>query len=336
MSRVPAWLAPSARLLAFVVAAACAAKAWSLLDENGANFDAAMGWDAAALLLLVAIALPAVRIDGARLRGAGGWAAGHRVELALLGLVLAAGVFMRLYGFGTLPPTHGTGLEENQTGGLAWRILNDGKRPLEFAFTNYTAALGFSVFGYTPDGMRLPFLILGVASLLPFYVLLRLLVSTPAALFATALLAVCRWQALSVRFADELFFGASLTIFAALLLVVVLKTRSRLAVLGLALLTGALNYEYVSYRHVPFLIAAALLTALAIAVRRRAVESGDIWASITQTARAYATSIAIFVLGVFIVVTPLAVAQLNGGDVYTEAFQRHAEAEPDRAVFGLL
>jgi hypothetical protein len=52
------------------------------------------------------------------------------------------------------------------------------------------------------------------------------------------------------------------------------------------------------------------------------------WASLTQTAREYATPAAIFILGVFIVVTPLAVVQLNGGNVYLEAFQRHVEAEP--------
>jgi hypothetical protein len=227
--------------------------AWRWATRVDSENRAAVVWDGAALALLVLAALRWEALQVPRVDAAGAWLRRNRVELAMLAVVLAGGIFMRLYGLGLFPPSEGTGFEEPQTGGNAFRILNDGERPIEFAFTNYAAALGFSLFGYDIPALRLPFFIAGILSLVPFYVLVRLLVGAPAALFSTALFAACRWHAVSVRFADEIFFGLSIAILAVLLLVVVLKSANALAAIPLGLAAGALNYEYTSYRHLPFL-----------------------------------------------------------------------------------
>jgi hypothetical protein len=305
LSRIPS-PATTLRLLALVSAAACAYRALDILRAEPARFDTAMAWDCAALVLAASVLLigaPRTRSnDRARTTGIDG-----RIAVGVVLAILGAAVFMRLYGFGTVPATHGTGFEENQAGGVAYRILEDEARPIEFAFTNYTAAAGFALFGYDTLAMRLPFLVAGIASVAALFLLLRQLVSLPAALFVAALFAACRWQAFTVRFADELFFGANLAIAAALLLVVVLRSGNRYAVIGLALATGALSYEYVSYRLVPYLIVGALLVAAVLKLRQLALAYG--WAAaMRRLAGEHALPAVVFTLVMFVVMTPLLAA----------------------------
>jgi hypothetical protein len=323
------------RAALLLAAAALALHAFDLLRVRQDNFDKAVVWDGAALALLVLAPLRWEAPQVPRVDAAGAWLRRNRVELAMLAVVLAGGIFMRLYGLGSFPPSEGTGFEEPQTGGNAFRILNDGERPIEFAFTNYAAALGFSIFGYDISALRLPFLIAGILSLIPFYLLVRLLVGAPAALFSTVLFAACRWHAVSVRFADEIFFGLSIAILAALLLVVVLKHASALAAIPLGLAAGALNYEYTSYRHLPFLIAGAIVVALAALAWGR-LQGRERVMPLSAGGRDFILASAVFAIAAFIVVAPLLATTLRGDRVYYEAFVRHQPGEERKELFSLL
>jgi hypothetical protein len=183
--------------------------------------------------------------------------------------------------------------------------------------------------------LRLPFFIAGILSLIPFYLLVRLLVDAPAALFSTALFAACRWHAVSVRFADEIFFGLSIAILAALLLVVVLKHANAVAAIPLGLAVGALNYEYTSYRHLPFLIAGAIVVALAALVWRR-LRRREPLMLLSAAGRELILASAVFAIAAFIVLAPLLATTLRGDRVYYEAFLRHQPGEERNELFGLL
>jgi Dolichyl-phosphate-mannose-protein mannosyltransferase len=323
------------RTLLLLGATALAFHAFDLLRQRQDNFDKALVWDGAALALLVLASLRWEAPGALRVETVGVWLRRNRLELAMLAVVVAGAIFMRLYGLGTFPPSDGTGFEEPQTGGNAFRILNDGERPIEFAFTNYVAALGFSIFGYDTSALRLPFLVAGTLSLIPFYLLVRLLVGAPAALFSTALFAACRWHAVSVRFADEIFFGLSIAILAALLLVLVLKSANALAAIPLGLAAGALNYEYSSYRHLPFLIAGAVIVALAALAWGR-LQRRERAQPLPAAGRELILASGVFAIAAFIVLAPLLATTLRGDRVYYEAFVRHQPGEQQRELLGVL
>jgi light-regulated signal transduction histidine kinase (bacteriophytochrome) len=108
------------RAALLLAAAALALHAFDLLRVRQDNFDKAVVWDGAALVLLVLAALRWESPQGPRVEAVAAWLRRNRVELAMLAVVFAGATLMRLYGLGTFPPSDGTGFEEPQTGGNAF------------------------------------------------------------------------------------------------------------------------------------------------------------------------------------------------------------------------
>jgi hypothetical protein len=119
----------------------------------------------------------------------------HWVELALVGLVLALGLFLRLHQLDYYPPPGGISWnDEAQIGKDAYGVLFHYARPWQFPFSVYTACLSFLLLGPTVLALRLTFVVLGFATLVVFYLLAKELFRFPVALAATFLFAVSRWH----------------------------------------------------------------------------------------------------------------------------------------------
>jgi len=313
---------------------------WRLLDSRWDNLDIPLPWYGASMFLLLVVAMP----WPTRERVKAGWAGllafwtKHRWELVAFGLVFGLAIFMRIYKFGHFPPGGGLGFEESETGGDAYSTIVYGTRPerVQFVLTNYTAVFGFALFGYNITALRLPFLIIGILSVVPFYLLLRLMVSAPVALFTTALFAVSRWLAFTSRIADEMFWGVGPVILAALLLVVVLRTGNPLALIGLALATGALVYEYPSYRHVAFLVVGALIGAVALSLGRDLVLRRKTVVDVVAGAGRRWWLVPVFAIALAMAVSPMVISSLHGDPTFFENLRRNTAVQEQTGPFGLL
>ena len=208
-------------------------------------------WGFGLIVALVAVGLSAYGWRGiweslARIDWAGDW----RPHWAW-GLVALA-VALRYLLLEYLPPAHPI-LEEIQTGGIAANVLNHGELPLDFRFTNWMAAAGFQLGGYSLEAMRVPFGVAGALSIaLMALTLRRLEVGWPATILAVFTMASLRILVLGGNTAEEIFGG--LVFEMALLFCVVssLNARNNAPVwAGLAgVMAGVLMYEYVPYKWV--------------------------------------------------------------------------------------
>jgi hypothetical protein len=268
----------------------------------------------------------------------------HRKEiLACLG-VFGLAVFMRVYLFGYLPPADGAAFEEVQTGGGAYGILHLHARPLEFPLTGYLPALTFYLWGENSLSLRLPFLILGILTIIPFYLLLRELFEVEVALFGTLLLAVCRWHALASRIADELFLPIFFEVSLLYFLVKGHKTGKVSHFFWLGLLTGYTFYAYTAYRAIPFFVllffGGQFLGGFFAHCLSRKKGLGSylsrIWAgSYRQALRLRSGQALVFLLALLTVLGPLIVTSSQRNTLFVEAFLRHVFVRGDTALASL-
>lgn len=244
----------------------------------------------------------------------------HRWELVFLGGILAFGVFMRLYRIGDgLPPSDTICCEEHINGGVAWRTLQ-GERVLTFPLERYGAAGGFLLFGQDTFGMRFFFIAMGIATLIPFYLLLRQLVSLPAALFGLALYAAAWWPSLFNRASSE---GTILAVTFIYFLVRGLKTKSSLMFFAVGVLAALLSYEYEPFKQVPIIAAGfvALAGVREVFLRMPATPAaigGRAW----RLAKDAWRPAIIFAFACAIVLTPMIVAEQQGQDIYLTSVHR--------------
>jgi len=315
---------------------ACGIQGTLLLRESWARFDAAMPWYGVALISLLAAtwSTPVTPRWGVLVRRALQAVLDRRWELlAFLG-VLALTVFMRVYDFGYFPPSDGLAFEEAQTGGIGYRVLHDGFRPMDHPVAGYLAALGFELFGDSSTSLRVPFLVLGIASVVPFYLLMRELVSVPAALFAAALFGASRWLALGSRTADELFTGVFFELVAIYLLLRGLRTGRPWNFVGAGVASGILMYEYVSYRVLPPLLALFLVL---IVGRRLWGHLATIPERAGEALRRFWRPALALVLAFGVAFSPMIVTSLRGEQQFGyESFERDIEAREGSALGGLL
>ena len=297
------------------------------LRRSAQGFDPAMGWLGIALLLLtVGVWEPWPSPAGLRGWPARAWRSlrAHWPEAVLVAFLFAVAAFMRIYRFGDLPPANGLGFEEYQTGGVAYRAVREGFRPYEFPLTGLLPAATFALLGENTFALRLPFLLLGVATFVPFYLLARDLFRREVALFVAALFAVSRWHSLGSRFADELFTGIFFETLLLCLLVRGTKTGKAPYFVGVGALAGCLAYEYTAYRLAPFLVVAYLVwRLLAGGVRwawRRGRGAGK---GETLPLGAAALSALAFLVALGGVLAPLILLTLRGETLFVEAFLRH-------------
>jgi len=237
----------------------------------------------------------------------------RRADAWALAAVFALAVVTRLWRIGDYPPPDLFALEEFQTGSVAHGVLRGGGFPWEFPLTNILPALTFALIGLDAWGLRVPFLVGGIAAPLLLFLALRRLVSPPAAFAASALLASARWPATAARFADEVFFPIWVVALAFWLLVRAVQRRRQLDVLLSALVMSDLFYAYTAYRAFP-LTAFGLAMVTAAVGRWRAHSQPGVWRHLTLVAVAW-----------LILVRPGLISGGSvGGSVFAEAFNRHA------------
>lgn len=203
---------------------------------------------------------------------------GFVVEMALLGIVLAVALGVRLWQWDFFPNGLQSDEGNNAMEALKWLSgaaytpyseANEGQASL---FT-YLIALSFSLLGADLFAIRLVPILVGTVTVAAFYWLARDLFSPVAALAGTALLAVARWHITFSRIVYELILVPLAAIWLFGYLYRGLRdSRPRDFVLaGLALAFG-LN-SYTAFRTLPFAVALFFLYWL-VAQRRR------IWATV--------------------------------------------------------
>lgn len=208
-------------------------------------------WTFALIIALVATGLLTFgwRPIWATLQGVD-WSGNWRSHWAW-GLVALA-VVLRYLLLDYLPPAHPI-FEEIQTGGIAARTLEHSELSLDFRFTNWMAAVGFSIGGYSLEAMRSLFGIAGALSILVMALTLRRLdVGWPATVLAVFTMASLRILVLGGNTAEEIFGGI---VFATLLFYFAVcsftSRDNQIVWAGFAgLLAGVLMYEYVPYKWV--------------------------------------------------------------------------------------
>jgi len=248
----------------------------------------------------------------------------HWVEMSLVSFLFLLAVFMRVYRYGVLPPANGIGFEEYQTGGVAHQIIHYGYRPYEFPLTGFLPAAAFALLGENTFALRLPFLILSIATFIPFYLLTRELFQRGIAIFVTALFAVSRWHSLVSRFADELFLPIFFETLLLYLLVKGSKTGKPIYFVGLGALTAYMAYAYSAYRIVPFLVLAYFALRCSLAFGKRCVSRRPHRLhELGQMGRRAALPLLMFAVAFVAIISPLALITMRGETLFTEALLRH-------------
>lgn len=191
-----------------------------------------------------------------------------RWELLAFLAILALGFFLRFYRFDSFPPPDGfCAVEEPQSGQAAYNILTADWRPWEFLGDRWLGVLGFTLFGRTVVGLRLPFIFVSAITIIPFFFLVRELVSRPAALFATALFAACRWHLIYARLAHNIFPTTFIVVLLLYLCVRVHK-RGGLALYPLiGFLCAYTLYTYAGYRGTSLFVGIFFLVSLFMHLR---------------------------------------------------------------------
>jgi 4-amino-4-deoxy-L-arabinose transferase-like glycosyltransferase len=178
----------------------------------------------------------------------------RREYLALIFIALFA-LALRIYSLDDIP-TNITA-DESDNLRVVFRIEETGEPGVfgldwkpQPAFSMYLAREFMRVFGDTPFGLRMPSAVLSVLALFPFYALIRRVVSVPAALAATALLATGRWYLHFSRSGWENVQTGCYALFAAWMLTVALEKGERRWFFGAGVAAALGLYGYFSGRFI--------------------------------------------------------------------------------------
>ncbi len=174
----------------------------------------------------------------------------ERFELIALLAIVALGAFLRFYHYTDFPAAFSMhAIEEPQAGNAGFKILHEHMRPWEFMFDQYLTAAAI----YLTDDpsiltVRIPFTVFSILTIIPVYLLLRQLVSRPAALAGTFLFAVSSWNIIYSRAAHNIFLTNCLVVLDLSLLVSYARTGRLTTLPWIGLLSGYTLYAYAGYR----------------------------------------------------------------------------------------
>ena len=327
----PRWGA--VRLGFALAAAAFAYQGFARFGESRQNFNEAMAWYAVALACTVVFAYegtaPAVRGWPARLLR---FLRRHWLEGVFLLSIVGIAVFMRLFRFGDYPPSGLICCAEDEIGNAVFNLLNGG-HILRFPILMYSTWVGFLTLGDNTTGFRVPSLVLGVVTIIPFYILLRHMVSVPVALFASALLASSRlFLDVTARHEPQVLEAVLLVLF----LVRGMKTGSPLMFAGLGLMSGLISYEYEAFKPVAIVALGYIAAAAVFSLLRPPINWSELLERGRSLARkAWRPAIA-FSLAGFIAIGPLLVGLGDGEDLYFYGFSRNRDVRERQGDTGFL
>ncbi len=232
---------------------------YTLFTAWQASFD----W--AAPLMVLAVAIASIGLGWLDHH----WRRQHRREawswreVLALGALVALAAFLRFYRIHFFPPTDGfVAIEEAQSGQGAWDIYANGVRPWEFLLDRWMPVPFFHWLGVDLIPLRIPFIIVSVLTVLATYVLLRQLVTWPAALFATFLLTVAHWHLHYARLAHNIFPTTLLSVIVWTLCIRQAQTGGFRLYPWIGFFCGYSLYAYAGYRGIPIIVAVFLLALL--------------------------------------------------------------------------
>jgi hypothetical protein len=231
---------------------------WSFYGSWAVNFD--RGW----LSWVVGTVLLGLGLDrcwsrpsrGAERSMHWGW------EVAVLAMLMGIAAACRL---GNVVEFPGEGsisqVEELQTGNFGKAILMGDRTRWEFLTHAWLAAIGLHFGPPTLWAVRVPFGVLSVLKLIPFYLWVRTVAGPVGALAATTLLACSGWETVLARVMANPQTWAITVAFALLAGPVRRGRPSSYAWLGLV--GGYILYDYIAYRPLtPFIVTGVILLSL--------------------------------------------------------------------------
>lgn len=245
-------------------------------------------------------------------------------EAALLIGIVALGFFLRFYRYTYFPPPYGVAaVEEPQEGEGAYGIWRSGVRPWEFVGDRWLPVPFFALLGVSLTTLRIPFTLISGFTVLALYCLLRQLVSRPAALFCTALFAVCHWHLMYARIAHAVF-PTTFIVVVVLALCVRAHRRGGLAVYPwIGLLSGYTLYTYAGYRGTTLFTALFLaLSFLAHLFEWRRAQAPEARARARAVVGVQAGGLALFAFALIMTALPLASQLRQNPSYYLEAANR--------------
>lgn len=238
-----------------------------------------------------------------------------RWEILIFVAILALGLFLRFYRFGEFPPPDGSCAIEEPQSGMGAVAIRDGERPWEFLLDRWVLVPFMAWFGDTMTAIRIPFALLSWVTIIPLYLLLRELVSRPAALSATLLFAFARWHLVYARSAHNIFGPTLPLILLALYFAVRAYRRGGLAVYPwIGLIVGYTLYTYAGYRGtIAFLGLFFVISLVQHLWEYRQAVIPSARAAIQHSLRGQFVGLGLAVLGFLLLIVPLA-QQLRTGD----------------------
>ncbi len=186
-----------------------------------------------------------------------------RWQIAALLAVVLIGAWARSYRFDVYPPEDGQLWEESQLGAGGYASSQGQGLDNFFPLPTLTAETGFRLLGVSMHTLRIPFRVLGIASIVVFFLAARLFFKTYlAAWFATALFATSALLAAVGRIALETMspIFTECVALAALFYACTKRDYAAFALAGFA--NGLLMTEYFSYKIVPVYAGLLLVTIL--------------------------------------------------------------------------
>jgi hypothetical protein len=221
----------------------------------------------------------------------------HWAELALVGLVLTLGLFLRLHQIGYYPPPGGISWnDEAQIGKDAYGVLFHDSRPWQFPFSVYATCLSFLLVGPTVLALRLTFVVLGFATLVVFYLLARELFRFPVAVAGTFLFAVSRWHIAFSRLVLPSTPAMLLEVSTFYLLLRGKRTRGVMNYVLAGVTMGLGLYSHASFRMVPFLVLLLGLSEAWSWWRTRRAAAGRVWSELLGRWLSFLASFVVFTL----------------------------------------
>jgi len=247
-----------------------------------------------------------------------------RWEIIAFVAILLLGLFLRFYRYDTFPPPDGICAIEEPQSGMGAVAIRNGLRPWEFLLDRWIPVPFMALLGDTLTAIRLPFTIVSWLTIIPLYLLLRELVSRPAALSATLLFSFCRWHLIYARHAHAIFGPTLPLILLALFLAVRVYRRGGLAAYPwIGLICAYTLYTYAGYRATPAFIGLffAISVAQHIWERRRAVIPSA-RAALVRSLRVQFAGFALAGIGFLLLATPLYYRLTVSPTYFVEALDR--------------
>lgn len=185
---------------------------------------------------------------------------GNWMEVILLTLIVFVAAFMRIYRLDQYPPPYGALSDEPILAQMAHRILTDPQfRPIYSPMGGSVAmyqpiALSFYLFGVSMLTLRLPSILVGILTVIPFHLLGRQFLRPKIALAMTSLFALSYWHSNFSRFAFDWVYVPLFETLCFYFLLRGIRSRRGMCFVWAGFFLSLGLYSYIGFRLVPIIV----------------------------------------------------------------------------------